>query len=97
MTASATLTIQETKPLTILQRLAEKDKTAVADCVDRYGNLIWVMAKNLTDSSEDAENVVREIFLDIWRSAVKLDSTDFDELLFITILARRQLIEKCNR
>ena len=63
MTAPATRTIQETKPLTILQRLVEKDKTAVTDCLDAYGNFIWALARKFTASSEEAEAAAQEILL----------------------------------
>jgi RNA polymerase sigma-70 factor (ECF subfamily) len=75
----------------ILQRLVQGDRTAVKDCVDHYGNLIWAMAKKFTDTTEDAEALTREIFLNIWRFAARSEQTNFDELLFITIIAHRQL------
>ncbi len=49
------------------------------------------MAKKFTDSTEDAEAVTQEIFLDIWRYAERFEQTNFDELTFVTIIARRQL------
>ena len=75
----------------ILQRVAQGDSTAVQECIDNYGNVIWSMAKKVTDSTEDAEAVSREIFLNIWRYAERFEQTDFDELLFITLIARRQI------
>ncbi len=83
----------------ILQRIGQGDKTAVKDCVANYGNLIWAMATKFTDSTKDAEAVAQEIFLNIWRSAARFEETNFDELVFITIIARRQLrrySEKAN-
>jgi RNA polymerase sigma-70 factor (ECF subfamily) len=75
----------------VLQRVANGDPTAVEECIDNYGNLIWSMAKKFTDSTEDAEAVTKEIFLNIWRHAARFEQTDYDELLFITVIARRQL------
>ena len=76
---------------TILQRIGQRDKTAVSDCINNYGDLIWAMAKKFTNSKEDAEAVTQEIFLNIWSYAARFEQTDFDELTFITIIARRQL------
>ena len=67
MTGSATRTIKKTESSTIFQRIADKDRTAVKDCIDAYGNFIWALAKNLTHSREEAEAATREIFIDIWR------------------------------
>ena len=75
----------------VLQRVAQGERTAVDECIDNYGNLIWSMAKKFTDSTEDAETVTREIFLNIWRYAARFEQTDFDEIVFITLIARRQI------
>ena len=93
MTALATRTIQKTKSLTILQRLAEKDKTAVADCIDAYGNFIWALARKFTHSPEEAEAAVQEIFIDIWRYAERADQAQSPENLLIALIARRRLIK----
>ena len=91
MQALAVQKIQRNNSSAILQRIAQRDKTALKDSVDNYGNLIWAMVKKFTDTTEDAEAVTQQIFLNIWRYAARFEGTNFDELLFITIIARRQL------
>lgn len=93
MTALATRKIQQTKPLTIIQRIAEKDRTAVADCVDTYGNFIWALARKFTNSPEEAEAAVQEIFIDIWRYAERADKAQSPENMLIALIARRRLIK----
>lgn len=93
MTALATRTIQKTKSLTILQRIAKKDKTAVKDCVDAYGNFIWALARKFTDSREAAEAAAQEIFIDIWQHAALDDSDQSAEHLLIGLIARQRLIK----
>ncbi len=65
MNALATRTIEKTETSTILQRIAERDKTAVKDCIDTYGNFIWALARKLTRSREEAARATEEIFTDI--------------------------------
>lgn len=93
MTALATRKIQQTKPLTIIQRIAEKDRTAVADCVDTYGNFIWALARKFTNSAEEAEAAAQEIFIDIWRYAERADHAQSPENMLIALIARRRLIK----
>lgn len=94
MTALATRTIQKTRTLTILQRIAEKDKTAVADCLDAYGNFIWALARKFTASREEAEAAAQEIFIDIWRYAERAaDQPPTAEKLLIALIARQRLIK----
>lgn len=93
MTVSATRKIQKMQSLTILQRIAERDKTAVKDCVDTYGNFIWALAQKFTASNEEVEAAAREIFIDIWRYAERVDQSPSAENLLISLIARRRLIK----
>jgi RNA polymerase sigma-70 factor (ECF subfamily) len=90
-TYSSLQTKQRVSSSNVLQRVIKGDRIAIKECIDNYGDLIWSMAKKFTDSTEDAEAVTREIFLNIWHYAARFEQTNFDELVFITIIARRQL------
>lgn len=85
---------QATDSLTILQRIAKKDRTAVTDCLDAYGDLIWTIAKKLTASTKEAEDATQEIFKDIWQYAGRYDSQEFTESVFIMLIAHRHLIKR---
>ena len=93
MDGLATLTIKKTKPLTILQRIAKKDKTAVRDCINTYGNFIWALARKFTRSPEEAEAATQEIFTDIWRYAERADRPQSSEDMLVAMIARRRLIK----
>lgn len=94
MTALATRTIQKTQSLTILQRIANKDQTAVKDCIDAYGNLIRALAGKFTASMEEAEAVTQEIFIDIWQYTESGNKTQSPEKHLIALIARRRLIKR---
>lgn len=93
MSASPDRPIQPERDLSILQRVAERDKTAVQDCVNAYGNFIWTLAKKFTASTEEAEVVVQEIFADIWRDAECMNKTQNVEKKLIAMIALRRLIK----
>jgi len=93
MNALATRTIKETKPLTILQRIGNKDRTAVEGCIDTYGNFIWALARKFTASREEAEAATQEIFIDIWRYSELGDKSQSAEDVLIALIARRRLIK----
>lgn len=99
-TCSTVQTKKSVSSSNVLQRASEGDRTAIKECIDNYGNVIWSMAKKFTDSTADAEAVTEEILLNIWQYAARREETNFDELLFITIIARRQIrkySEKSNQ
>jgi RNA polymerase sigma-70 factor, ECF subfamily len=81
----------------ILRRIAEGDQAAVADCLDFYGNLVWFLAKKYTNTKEDAEDAVQEIFLDIWQHAARFDAEKASESTFIALIARRRLIDRLRK
>ena len=93
MNALMTRTTEKQKPLTILQRIAERDQTAVKDCFETYGNFIWALAEKFTTSTEEAEAATQEIFIDIWRYAERGDDNQSAEKLLIALIARRRLIK----
>lgn len=78
----------------ILQRIAEGDQNAVQDCLKAYGGLVWSLARRMLRNSDDAEDAVQEIFLDIWKNAGRFDATQSSETTFIAMIARRRLIDR---
>jgi RNA polymerase sigma-70 factor (ECF subfamily) len=78
----------------ILKRIADGDQDAVQDCLKAYGGLVWSLARRMLRNSEDAEDAVQEIFLDLWKNAPKFDPNVASETTFVAMIARRRLIDK---
>ncbi|MGE3466461.1 MAG: RNA polymerase sigma factor, partial [Pyrinomonadaceae bacterium] len=78
----------------ILQRVADGDRTAVEDCLKQYGGLVWSIARKMLRNSDEAEDAVQEIFLDVWKNAKRFDETRSSETTFIAMIARRRLIDR---
>jgi RNA polymerase sigma factor (sigma-70 family) len=82
---------------TILQRIALGEETAFADCLDKYGKLVWALAKTYLQTIEDAEDAVQEIFFEVWQNAERYDADKASEITFIGLIARRRLIDKVRK
>ena len=78
----------------ILQRIASGDKTAVQDCLKAYGGLVWSLARRMSPNTDDAEDAVQEIFIDVWKNAARFDASQSSETTFIAMIARRRLIDR---
>ncbi|MCU1291037.1 MAG: rpoE 1 [Acidobacteria bacterium] len=78
----------------ILQRIATGDRTAVQDCLNAYSGLIWSLARRMSPNTDDAEDAVQEIFIDIWKNAERFDSSQSSETTFVAMIARRRLIDR---
>lgn len=81
----------------LLQRIAAGDSTAVNQCLEQYGNLVWSTAKRWSASISDAEDAVQEIFIDLWKSACRFDPEVSSEATFVMMVARRRLIDRRRR
>ncbi len=81
----------------ILQRMAEGDRGAVKECFDRYGKLVWSVVYRFCPQPGDREDAVQEIFLEIWRSARRYQSNIASEGTFITMIARRRMIDRLRK
>ncbi len=79
---------------TILQRVADGDQSAVRECLDRYGGLVWSLARRFSTTETDAEDAVQEIFLEVWKSAERYDPDVASEVTFVAMIARRRLIDR---
>lgn len=79
---------------TILQRIADGDQAAVQECMKSYGGLVWSLARRMLRNTEDAEDAVQEIFLEIWKNAERFDPSQASETTFVAMIARRRLIDK---
>lgn len=83
----------ETAETPILERIGAGEADALQACIDRYTGLVWSLARRFGLCHADAEDVVQEIFLDIWKSASRFDASKSPEASFVALIARRRLID----
>lgn len=81
----------------ILERVAAGDPGAPSECISRFSGLVWSLARRLCSSASDAEDAVQEIFIDLWKSAPRFDSSIASETTFVAMIARRRLIDRGRR
>ncbi|MCC6242838.1 MAG: sigma-70 family RNA polymerase sigma factor [Gemmatimonadaceae bacterium] len=94
-TANTAVASDAAEPL--LPRIAAGDERAVAECVARYGPLIWSLARRWAPDTQDAEDAVQDVFIDLWRTAGKYDPAKATESGWVAMLARRRLIDRMRK
>jgi RNA polymerase sigma-70 factor (ECF subfamily) len=77
-----------------LQSVSTGDPDAMRACLDRFGGLVWSLARRLSPSPSDAEDAVQEIFVDLWKSAGRFDPAVASEATFVAMIARRRLLDR---
>jgi RNA polymerase sigma-70 factor (ECF subfamily) len=78
----------------VLPRIAAGDPAAVPDCLARYGGLVWSIARRFLGNSADAEDAVQDVFIELWKNAGRYDPSRAAEPTFVTMVARRRLIDR---
>lgn len=66
-------------------------------CLERYENLIWSAARRYLGTSTEAEDVVQEIFIELWQTAGRFDPGRASEATFVMLIARRRLLDERRR
>jgi RNA polymerase sigma-70 factor (ECF subfamily) len=62
-------------------------------CIEKYGGLVWSIAKRHIADHSSAEDVVQETFMDLWKSAGRYNPGVASESTFVGLLARRRAID----
>lgn len=81
----------------ILAEVARGAEGAMERCIDYYGGLVWSIARRHVSDPSLVEEVVQDIFMDLWKSAGRYDPKLAVETTFIGTLARRRSIDALRR
>ena len=85
------------EPLSLLQRVGAGDTGAMLACMERFRGLIWSLVRRSCSNAADADDVVQEIFISLWSSAHRFDPTIASESTFVSVIARRRLIDRTRQ
>lgn len=78
----------------VLERIARGEQAAVQECLSRYGGLVWSLARRFLGNATEAEDAVQDIFVELWKNADRYNPSLSSEPTYITMVARRRLIDR---
>ncbi|MBO6739630.1 MAG: sigma-70 family RNA polymerase sigma factor [Phycisphaerales bacterium] len=81
----------------LLTEVANGDQEAMRTLIKRYSGLVWSLVRRKISSQNDAEDLVQEIFADIWKSAHRYDPSIGSEDTFVAMITRRRIIDQIRR
>jgi RNA polymerase sigma factor (sigma-70 family) len=58
----------------LLERIAKLDQCALSELYDRYARILYSLAFKILESVEEAEEVVLDVFSQVWRTAGRYDA-----------------------
>jgi RNA polymerase sigma-70 factor (ECF subfamily) len=68
----------------------------MAETIDRYGGLVWHLARKALHDHADQEDAVQEVFVQLWKSAPTFDASIASEVAFVAMIARRRIIDRAR-
>ncbi len=81
----------------ILPLVAAGESRAMNLCIDRYGPLVWGIVRRYIKVSAEAEDLVQEVFTEIWKKAASFNPALASEATFIGLITRRRAIDFLRR
>ena len=81
----------------LMHRVAAGDDQAVAELYDRFGSLVYKVARQFLPNQVEAEDAVQEVFVRLWQTADRYDPRRAKLVTWVMLIARRHLIDRIRR
>jgi RNA polymerase sigma-70 factor, ECF subfamily len=78
----------------LLKAIAARDEPALAQLYDRYDRILFGLLMRILNNREEAEDVLQETFLQVWRKAADFDETRGRPFTWLVTLARSRGIDR---
>ena len=78
----------------LLKAVARGDEQALAQLYDSYRLILFGLLVRILNSREEAEDVLQEVFLQVWRRARDFDETRGKPFTWLVTLARSRAIDR---
>jgi RNA polymerase sigma-70 factor (ECF subfamily) len=78
----------------LLKAIVREDETALAKLYDRYRVILFGLLMRILNSREEAEDVLQEVFLQVWRRAADFDEDRGRVFTWLVTLARSRGIDR---
>lgn len=84
----------QTTDVELLHAVAHGDEHALAHIYDRYRVVLFGLLVRILNSREEAEDVLQEVFLQVWRRAADFDEKRGRPFTWLVTLARSRAIDR---
>lgn len=83
-----------TTGVNLIQRVANQDREAFSQLYERFSTLVFTLAMRMLKGRSDAEDLLQEVFVQVWRQARGYSAERGSPEAWIIDIARRRAIDK---
>ncbi len=83
--------------VSLVARCADGDEGALAELYDRFGRAAYGLALRIVRDATQAEDVVQEAFMDLWRSAARFDASRSRPASYLLTFVHRRAVDLIRR
>jgi RNA polymerase sigma-70 factor (ECF subfamily) len=83
--------------VSLVARCADGDEGALAELYDRFGRAAYGLALRIVRDATQAEDVVQEAFMDLWRSAARFDASRSRPASYLLTFVHRRSVDLIRR
>jgi RNA polymerase sigma-70 factor, ECF subfamily len=81
----------------LVERLAAGEREALAAFFDRYAGRVHALAMRILSDADEAEDVVQEVFVQVWRDAARFDAQRGTPQAWVCTIARSRALDRLRR
>lgn len=81
----------------MLERVVRKDESALSALYDRYSGLVFSEAKRILRDTGAAEEILQDLFYQIWRTAERFDAARGSLAGWLLVATRNRAISRLRR
>ncbi len=86
-----------TDDIALMRCIAERDPTAMRELYDKHAGLVYAMAMKILRNRDDADELVADVFWELWDKSSRYDQTRASPVTYIVTLARSRCIDRTRR
>lgn len=87
----------EASDLSLVARVRARDEGAMGALYDRYSSLVYAVALRVLGDTGAAEDVLQEIFLQLWKKPAAFDSARGSMGAWLSVIARNRAIDALRK
>jgi RNA polymerase sigma-70 factor, ECF subfamily len=84
----------DTDDISLLHQIVDRDRTAVSILYDRYARIIYTIAYKVLGSREESEEVVIDVFNQVWRSAASYNPAKARVDTWLFMITRSRALDR---